>query len=302
MEQESAAPTVAVVADTSGSISREEAGKMGVVLVPVPFHIGDDLYFEEVTISHAEFYQRSAGARCRTTQPNVADVTDVWDEVLKTHEQLVYIPMSAGLSSSYENLYMQAKTYEGRVEVINAYRVCGPMGSAIRDCVWLRDQGRSAAEIRQAVEEIATDYSSFVMVDTLEPLKQGGRITPAAAAIATVLGIKPILTFGTGVLGAFAKVRGKKAAIACMLDATEAELQGRLAPFAARGEMQLRICQTNCPEEAEAFAGQVAARFPGMDVRIDATPLNIACHIGAGALALFCIRCIRPITKGEDPQ
>lgn len=284
---------VAVIADTSGGISRAEAEEIGLILVPVPFHINDEPFFEELTISHEEFFKRIAGnVRMGTSQPNPEQIRIVWEEALQSYEQLVYIPMSAALSSSYENTSRMAKEFGGRVEVINTYRVCGPMRHAIEDAIFLRNHGKNAAQIRALLEENALNYSAYVLLDNLDALKRGGRVTPAVAAISSTIHMKPILTFSNDVLHVYAKAIGKKMAVRMILTAMKNDLETKFSEFAKNGEMRFIVGDTGCREEALAFMQLVKETFPGIPIQYDRTPLNIACHIGIGGFALYCSRCL----------
>lgn len=210
---------IAVVTDSNSGITQAQGREMGIRVLPMPFYINDELFFEDVTLSQGEFYQRLAeGADVKTTQPSPGDVTALWDQVLEEAGELVYLPMSSGLSSSCDTAIMLAQDYGGRVQVVNNQRIAATLRHSVEEAIALAAAGKGAREIRDILEAVKFDSDIYITVDTLKYLKKGGRLTPAAAAIGTVLNLKPVLRIKGEKLDAFAKTRGWKAAKKTMLD------------------------------------------------------------------------------------
>jgi len=276
---------VAVVTDTNSGILQQVAGAMGVYVVPMPFMINGDVYYEGINLSQDDFYRLlSENADVSTSQPAVADVLDYWDRLLKDYDEIVHIPMSSGLSGACDTATTLSMDYDGRVQVVNNRRVSVTLYSAVLDALKLANEGLSAKEIKDRLEDTQYDSSIYITVDTMKYLKKGGRVTAAAATIGAVLNIKPVLQIQGGKLDAFAKPRGMKAACGVMCDAMKKDLAERFAEFA--DDMRLYVAYSYDRAAAEAFAEEVKAIFPDKDIEIAPLPLSVACHIGPGALAI----------------
>ncbi len=281
---------IAIITDSNSGITQAEAEKLGIRVLPMPFYIDGKQYFEELTLTQEEFYQYLLrDADISTSQPAPGDVTALWDKVLEEHDELVYIPMSSGLSSSCESAAMLAGDYGGRVQVVNNQRISVTQRQSVLDALKLAGQGFRARDIRQTLEERRFESSIYISLETLKYLKKGGRITPAAAAIGTVLAIKPVLQIQGEKLDAYAKVRGKKAARKTMIEAIRHDLETRFAEEWAKGNVQLAIAYSGNPEEAEDWRRELMEAFPGQRFQIDPLSLSVSCHIGYGALAVAAV-------------
>lgn len=281
---------LAIVTDSNCGITQNEAKELGIFVLSMPFYINNELYYEDITLTKPEFYQKlEQEAEITTSQPAPGDVLDQWDQVLEEYDELVHIPMSSGLSSSCETALMLSQDYDGKVQVIDNQRISVTMKESIYDAIRLRDQGKSAAEIKTILEEQKAQSSIYITVDTLKYLKKGGRITPAAAAIGSVLNIKPVLQIQGEKLDSYAKVRGWKQAKKSMLEAMKKDLQERFA-----GKEMALYAVTTC-EEAEGIAwrDEVQSYFPEYEVGMDTLSLSVACHIGPGSMAIACSEIIR---------
>ena len=276
---------IAIITDSNSGITQRQAAQLGLTVVPMPFYIDDVLYYEDITLTQEEFYEKLTGqCRISTSQPSPKDVTDAWDEALRTHESVVYIPMSSGLSSSCQTARMLAEDYDGRVQVVDNQRISITMRQAVLDALELAAHGKTAAEIREILEETKFDSSIFISLDTLKYLKQGGRITPAAAAIGTVLNLKAVLQIQGDKLDAYAKVRGKAAALDTMIKATKDELATKFQGIDL-SRMHLAAAYTSNAEEAMEWKKRLEAEF-GIPCHMDPLSLSVSCHIGPGALAV----------------
>lgn len=277
---------IAIVTDTNCGLLPEEAKTLGVHLVPMPFMINDDVYYEGVNLSQDAFYEilEDKTAEVSTSQPSVADVLDTWERVLADYDQIVHIPMSSGLSGSCATANSLSLDFDGRVQVVDNRRVSVTMLRSVQDAVALAKAGMDAAQIKERLEATQYDSSIYIMVDTMKYLKKGGRVTATAATIGTVLNIKPVLQIQGGKLDAFAKPRGQKAACAAMIEAIQKDYAERFKDIA--DTMTLYVVHSNAPEQAAQFAEEVKAAFPKKTIEMAALPLSIACHIGSGALAL----------------
>ena len=278
---------VAVITDSNSGITQNQAGEYGIYVLPMPFYIDEKLYIEDITLTQEEFYKRlGEGVDIKTSQPAPGDVMDLWNKVLKEYDEIVHIPMSSGLSSSCETAHMLAEDFDGKVQVVNNQRISVTQKQSVLEAKKMAEQGMSAAEIKSILEEHKMESSIFITVDTLKYLKQGGRITPAAAAIGSVLNIKPVLQIKGEKLDAFTKARGMKLAKKKMLEAVEKELNEMFGPSMEKEDVIIQAAYTGSGEEAALWAEEIKGRFPGHHFEMDPLSLSIACHIGYGALAI----------------
>lgn len=285
---------IAIVTDSNSGITQEQAKEMGVHVIPMPFYINETMYLEGVTLSQEEFYERLKNDEpISTSQPSPAEVCGLWDMLLKENDEIVHIPMSSGLSNSCETAMGLARDYDGKVQVVDNQRISVTQYQSVVDALALRDAGKSAVEIKEVLEAEKLESSIYIILETLKYLKKGGRITPAAAAIGTVLNLKPVLQIQGEKLDAYAKVRGKKQAKRAMLKAAQEDMQERFAAYEEEGLMCIESAYTGNPEEAEEFKKEIEAAFPGHEVRMAPLALSIACHIGHGALAIGCTKKVK---------
>lgn len=279
---------VVVVTDSNSGITQAEAKELGVVVMPMPFYINEEMFYEDIDLTQEQFYAKLAeGGDIKTSMPLVGDVTDKWDELLKEYDEIVYIPMSSGLSSSCETAYMLSQDYDGKVQVVNNQRISVTMRQSVLDAKAMADSGRTAEEIKDILENEKFNSSIYIMVDTLTYLKKGGRITPAAAALGTLLKLKPVLQIQGEKLDAFAKARTVKQAKSIMIEAMKSDFEKRFdSPDGAK--MNLEIAYTFEKEAAEAFKAEVQEAFPNNEIVMNPLSLSVSCHIGPGALAIAC--------------
>ena len=281
---------VAIATDSNSGITQAEAQALGIRVLPMPFYINEELFFEDVTLTQEAFYRRLAeDADISTSQPSPGDVTDLWDQLLEEYDQVVYIPMSSGLSASCETALMLASDYRGKVFVADNQRISITQRQSVLDALEMAKAGMDGQAILDVLIRERLESSIYITVDTLKYLKKGGRVTAAGAAIGTVLNIKPVLTIQGAKLDAFAKARGWKAAKKIMLDAMERDIAQR---FAGQ-EIHLAAAYTCTDEEAQEWKGELEARFPGYEIHMDRLSLSVACHIGAGSMAVGCSRVVR---------
>lgn len=280
---------VAIVTDSNSGITQKRGEELGIYVLPMPFFIDGELYLEDITLSQEQFYEKlGADSEISTSQPSPGDVMDLWDKLLEDYDEIVCIPMSSGLSSTCETALSLAQDYDEKVQVVNNQRISVTQEQSVYDAIKLRDEGKSAAEIRQVLEKEKMQASIYITVDTLKYLKKGGRITPAAAAIGTVLNLKPVLQIQGEELDAFAKVRGWKAAKKTMLNAIEKDLTDRFADV--KDQMVLGMAYTCSKEEADEWKNEIQTRFPDYELVEGPLSLSIACHIGPGAMAITCMK------------
>lgn len=280
---------IAIVTDSNSGITQDEGRKLGISVLPMPFYINEVMYLEGVTLSQEEFYERlKKDEPISTSQPNPGEVCGLWDTLLKEYDEIVHIPMSSGLSASCETAMGLARDYDGKVQVVDNQRISVTQKQSVMDALTLVQAGKSAVEIREILEAERRESSIYITLETLKYLKKGGRITPAAAAIGTVLNLKPVLQIQGDKLDAYSKVRGKKQAKRVMLKAMKEDLDSRFAEYAKRGEMCLEMAYTGNQEEAEEFKKEVQEMFPDYEIQMDPLSLSVACHIGHGALAVAC--------------
>lgn len=280
---------IAIITDSNSGITQKQGKEMGISVLPMPFFIDGKVFLEDITLTQEEFYQKlGEDSDISTSQPSPGDILDLWDNLLKEYEELVHIPMSSGLSGSCETAATLSMEYEGRVQVVDNQRISVTQVQSVLDAMKLRDEGKSALEIKEILEKEKKEASIYITVDTLKYLKKGGRITPAAAALGTVLNLKPVLQIQGEKLDAFAKVRGWKAAKRTMLKAIETDLKER---FGGKEEqMVLGMAYTCGKEEAKEWKKEIQEKFPEYEIIEGPLSLSVACHIGPGAMAVTCMK------------
>ena len=279
---------IAIVTDSNSGITQAQARELGIFVLPTPFFINDELFMEDISLTQEEFYQKLAeDADISTSQPSPGEVMDLWDKVLEEYETIVHIPLSSGLSKACETATMLAQDYEGQVFVVDNQRVSVTQKQSVLDAMELAAKGVSAAEIKKILEKMKLESSIYITLETLKYLKKGGRITPAAAAIGSVLNIKPVLQIQGDKLDAYAKVRGRVQGKKTMLDAIRKDLEGRFQDTPVE-QMHFAVAYSGAKtEEVDAWIEEVQSAFPGAKVEMaDPLSLSVSCHIGAGALAV----------------
>lgn len=282
---------VAIITDSNSGITQAAAKEIGVFVLPMPFMINGQTFFEDIDLNQAEFYEKlETGADISTSQPSPEAVMNLWDEVLKEYDEIVHIPMSSGLSGSCQSAMMLAEDYDGRVQVVNNQRISVTQRQSCLDAKLLAAKGMNAREIKDFLEADKFNSSIYIMLDTLYYLKKGGRITPAAAAIGTLLKLKPVLQIQGEKLDAFAKARTTNQGKTIMINAIKADIENRFGGDTADKHIWMQIAHTNNGEAALAFRDEILEVFPGYDIHIDPLSLSVACHIGPGSLAFACCK------------
>lgn len=280
---------IAVITDSNSGITQKQAEQYGVVVVPMPFLIAGETYFEDVTLTHDAFFARlQEDVEISTSQPSPETVMEIWDKALETSEEVVYIPMSSGLSGSCQTAIMLADDYDGKVQVVNNQRISVTQKQSVLDALALVGQGWSAKQIKEKLEEEKLESSIYIMLDTLKYLKKGGRITPAVAALGTALRLKPVLQIQGERLDAFTVAKTSKRDISKMLDAMQDDIEKR---FGGIENVHMEVAHT-CNEEAAAqFCDLIMERFGDVgEIMTDPLSLSVSCHIGPKALAIACTK------------
>ena len=281
---------VAIVTDSNSGITQKEAKRMGISVLPMPFMIDEETYYEDITLSQAEFYEKlAAGAAVVTSQPTLEAVMNLWDELLKEYDEIVHIPMSSGLSGSCQSAVMLSADYEGKVQVVNNQRISITQRQSVLDALELAKQGKNAAEIKDILEKDKFNSSIYIMLDTLYYLKKGGRITPAAAALGTILKLKPVLQIQGEKLDAFAKARTVSQGKTIMINAIRNDMNNRFGGDSP-DNIELMMAYTYDLEAANQFKSEVQEAFPGYNIHMDPLSLSVSCHIGPGSLAVACCK------------
>lgn len=279
---------VAVMTDSNSGISQDDAKKLGITVLPMPFTIDGEDYLEEVTLKQPEFYEKLMNeCKISTSQPSPEDVMGVWDELLKSYDEIVHIPMSSGLSGSYQTAVMLAEDYNGKVQVVNNQRISVTQRASVDDALKLVVKGLNAKQIKDALEDDKFESSIYIMLDTLTYLKNGGRLTPAVAAIGTLLKIKPVLQIQGEKLDAFTMARTISQGKTAMMNQVEKDIVKRFGGTETGKGVTIFIAYTYNKEAADQFTEEVKARFVDSEVRyVDPLSLSVSCHIGPGALAI----------------
>ena len=286
---------IRIVTDSNSGITQSEAEKLGISVIPMPFLIDGEEYFEDINLTQEQFYEHLRGdAAVSTSQPSVASVTELWDKLLKEGCEIVHIPMSSGLSESCHTAQTLAKEYGGRVHVVDNQRISVTQKQSVFDAMKLAEQGKSAAQIAEYLTATKRDSSIYISLDTLKYLKKGGRLTPAAALVGSILRIKPVLQIQGEKLDAFRKVHSLRQAKQEMVAAIRNDLATRFAQFRKDGEMTISVAHTDNYAEAEIFRKELEELFPDVPVTYtDPLSLSVSCHIGPGALAVTATRILK---------
>ncbi len=280
---------IAIVTDSNSGITQEMAKELGIFVLPMPFTIEGKEYFEDINLTQEEFYKKlGEDAEIFTSQPAPDSVMSLWEKILRDYDEIVHIPMSSGLSSSCQTALMLAREYDGRVQVVNNQRISVTQKQSCFDAKKLAAAGKSAVEIKKILEEDKMNSSIYIMLDTLYYLKKGGRITPAAAALGTLLRLKPVLQIQGEKLDAFAKARTSTQGKSIMINAIKNDIENRFGGMEAKN-VTLMIAHTNSFDATDAFKAEVEEAIPGITIEmVDPLSLSVSCHIGPGAIAVAC--------------
>lgn len=279
---------IAIITDSNSGITQKQGEELGIYVLPMPFTINEETYFEDINLEAEKFYQeQAAGSDILTSQPSPETVMGLWDKLLNEgYEEIVHIPMSSGLSGSCQSALMLAQDYDGKVQVVNNQRISVTQRQSAMDAKALAENGYHADEIREKLEEDKFNSSIYIMLDTLYYLKKGGRITPAAAALGTILRLKPVLQIQGEKLDAYAKARTTEQGKSMMVKAIKSDMENRFDGLTDGTGYHIAMAHTQNPEAAEAWREEVLKEFPAAEIYMDRLPLSIACHIGPGALAI----------------
>lgn len=290
---------VAIMTDSNSGITQAEGKELGIFVIPMPFIIDGETYYEDISLSQAEFYTKlKEDTDISTTQPAPGDTMDMWNEILETYDEIVYIPMSSGLSGTCHTALMLANEddFEGKVFVVDNQRISVTMKQSVFDAKYMAKQGMSAKQIHDVLMDMKMESSIYIMLDTLKYLKKGGRITPAAAALGTLLKLKPVLQIQGEKLDAFAKARTIGNAKTIMINAIKSDIENRFGNDI--NNVWIHMAYTDNTEEILKFKEEVLAAFPDYpeeNIIIDPLSISVSCHIGPGALAIT-------VTKKYIPQ
>lgn len=285
---------VAITTDSNSGITQKQGNELGVYVLPMPFIIGGDTYYEDINLSQSDFYEKlKSDADISTTQPSPDEVMKLWSSLLEEYDSIIHIPMSSGLSGSCQTAMMLAQEdeYEGKVFVADNQRISVTQRQAVIDAKLMADKGMEVSQIYDILMRDKLEASIYIMVDTLKYLKKGGRITPAAAALGTILRLKPVLQIQGEKLDAFAKARTVGQAKSMMINAIKSDIEKRFGND--MNNVWFEIAHTENEEEAQNFKREILEAFPGYpeeDIVINPLSLSVSCHIGPGALAFAITR------------
>lgn len=280
---------IAIMTDSNSGITQKEAEVLRIRVLPMPFLIDGETFFEEISLTQEQFYERLAqDVDISTSQPSPEDVTKAWEELLEENESIVYIPMSSGLSGSCQTAIMLADDYEGKVQVVDNQRISVTQRQSVLDAIELAKEGKTAVQIKEILEANKFESSIYIMLDTLKYLKKGGRITPAAAALGSALRLKPVLQIQGEKLDAFSIARTKKQEVSKMLAAIEEDIKTRFGGLDNMENIHMEVAHTVNEEAALELVEMIKERFGVETVDMYPLSLSISCHIGAGSLAVAC--------------
>ena len=281
---------IAVVTDSNSGITQAQGKELGITVLPMPFMIDGNEFFEDISLTQQEFYGKmEEDMDISTSQPSPESIVELWEALLEEYDGIVHIPMSSGLSGSCQTALMLAEEFDGRVQVVNNHRISVTQRQSALDALEMAGKGMDAVQIKEVLERTGSKSTIYITVDTLKYLKKGGRITPAAAALGTLLRLKPVLTIQGEKLDAFAKARTMKQAKSMMISAIQHDLETRWDDKEGK-KTHLEIAHTNCEEAALQLKEELLELFPDTDIHIDPLSLSVACHIGPGALAIAAVK------------
>lgn len=284
---------IAIITDSNSGITQAEGKELGIYVLPMPFMINEETFYEDITLSQVEFYEKlESGVTVVTSQPSPEAVMELWDKLLEEYDEIVHIPMSSGLSGSCQSAIMLSEDYDGKVQVVNNQRISVTQRQSAIDAKMLAERGMNAAQIKDFLEKDKFNSSIYIMLDTLYYLKKGGRITPAAAAIGTMLRLKPVLQIQGEKLDAFAKARTVNQGKSIMVTAIRNDMETRFGGAKA-DNIWLEVAYTKNTDTAGQFVEELKEEFPGFDIICNPLSLSVACHIGPGALAVACCKKIK---------
>ena len=282
---------IAIVTDSNSGITQNQAKELGFYVLPMPFTIDEKEYFEDINLTQDDFYRKlGENADIFTSQPSPESVISLWDKLLKEYDEIVHIPMSSGLSGSCQTAILLAEDYDGKVQVVNNQRISVTQKQSCFDAGKLVQTGKNAKEIKEILEADKLNSSIYIMLDTLYYLKKGGRITPAAAALGTLLRLKPVLQIQGDKLDAFAKARTSAQGKNIMINAIKSDIENRFGGF-DNPNVTIMMAHTNSPEAIAAFKEDVAEALPGIEIKmVEPLSLSVSCHIGPGAIAVAVVQ------------
>ena len=283
---------VAILTDSNSGITQEQGRALGITVLPMPFYIDDKLFYEDITLTQEEFYSHlESDAEIHTSMPVVGDVLDCWDKLLKEYDEVVYIPMSSGLSSSCATAVTLADDYDGRVQVVNNQRISVTQRQSVLDAMALAEQGWDAVQIREYLEKTKMESSIYIYLPSLKYLKKGGRVTGAAAALGTLLKIKPVLQIQGDKLDSFAKCRTVRMSKMTMLTAIEDDIRNRFKAEEDLNSVWISGAYSGSRnDEVEEWVSEIQEVYPGKNIIMQPLSLSVSCHIGPGALAITCTK------------
>ena len=279
---------IAIVTDSNSGITQTQAGELGVYVIPMPFYIDGELFYEDINLTQEEFYHKlEHDAEISTSMPALGDTMDLWKRLLEEYDEIVYIPMSSGLSSSCSAAATLAEDdFPGKVFVVNNQRISVTQRQSVLEAKELAEKGWPAGKIRDFLEKTRFESSIYITLDTLKYLKKGGRITPAAAALGTLLRLKPVLQIQGEKLDAFSKCRTYKLAKSTMLSAVDRDIKERFRLEGHPEDYVIAAAYTGSAQDAQVWLGEIQAAYPGREIHMDPLSLSISCHIGPGAVAI----------------
>ena len=285
---------IALVTDSNSGLLQKDAPD-GVFVLPMPFLVNGEPYLENINLTQSDFYQLlDSQSTMATSQPSIGDVSDMWTELLNDYDEIVHLPMSSGLSQSFATANNLSKDFNGKVFVVDNHRISVSLKHSVMDAIKLREQGKSGAEIKQILEEMALDSSIYIAVDTMKYLKKGGRVTPTAAMIGTILKLKPVLQIHGDKLDKYGLPRNTQKAKELIKSALKEDIENAYANYAKNDELVLDVAYTDNEEQAKAFAQELQAAFPALSLRYcEPLPLSVACHVGPGTFGAAITRIIK---------
>lgn len=279
---------VKIITDSNSGILQVEGEKLGIFVIPMPFTVNGEDFLEEITMSQEKFYELLAkDADVKTSQPSQNYLEELWNGLLQDNDELLYIPMTSGLSATCSNAAALAENFGGKVFVVDNKRISVTQKESVYEAIAMRDQGKSAKEIKGYLESTKQLASIYIMLDVLKYLKKGGRISPAAAMLGDLLKFKPVLSSRGENFEKYAIVMSAKQGERKMIQKIKSEMETEFKEYYDGGKMTVSVAHTQNFAEAEKFKQMILTELPKLRFRfVDPLSLSVSCHIGPGSLAI----------------
>ena len=277
---------IAVISDSGCGFSEVQAKEAGLFMLPLQITLDTTTLRDCFDITTLELYEQlKNGAMPKTSSPIAQDVGDLMDSLIKQgYDEIISIPLSSGLSGTHQVITMMANEKNIPITTIEVFTTCNLQRYLALCAKQLVDEGKNSAEIKTILESIIHTNQTLILPNDMQHLKRGGRLTPLAASLASLLKIKPILQINQksdGKIDVLDKVRTESKAIHSCVDRICEHIQDK--------ECNVYVIHSDCEHKAQQIAQEIKARKPNTNVEIDYISAVIASHTGLDCIAIQVI-------------